>query len=77
MPRIQRDGKQYTTAPPQDSHINSKLATLPSLSPATEPAAEPDFEDVFYKHNYAANMKLVSYYMLYGYVDHTPTKCTF
>ncbi|RDX44130.1 hypothetical protein OH76DRAFT_1409386 [Lentinus brumalis] len=26
----------------------------------------PDFEDVFYKHNYAANTKLISYYMLYG-----------
>ncbi|KAI0687065.1 glycoside hydrolase superfamily [Earliella scabrosa] len=25
-----------------------------------------EFEDVFYKHNYAANMKMVSYYMFYG-----------
>ena len=27
-----------------------------------------DFEDVFYKENWAANAKLISYYMLYGYV---------
>ena len=27
-----------------------------------------EFEDVFYKHNYAANMKMVSYYMFYGCV---------
>ena len=26
----------------------------------------PDFEDVFYKHNWAANEKLVNYYMFYG-----------
>ncbi|KAM5541241.1 hypothetical protein V8D89_005170 [Ganoderma adspersum] len=26
----------------------------------------PDFEDVFYKQNWAANAKLVSYYMFYG-----------
>ncbi|TBU36471.1 glycoside hydrolase superfamily [Dichomitus squalens] len=26
----------------------------------------PDFEDVFYKHNWAANEKLVNYYMIYG-----------
>ncbi|KAI0738816.1 glycoside hydrolase superfamily [Daedaleopsis nitida] len=26
----------------------------------------PDFQDVFYKHNWAANIKLVSYYMFYG-----------
>ncbi|KAM5541244.1 hypothetical protein V8D89_005173 [Ganoderma adspersum] len=26
----------------------------------------PDFQDVFYKHNWAANVKLVSYYMFYG-----------
>ncbi|KAM5536288.1 hypothetical protein V8D89_010065 [Ganoderma adspersum] len=25
-----------------------------------------DFQDVFYKHNWAANVKLVSYYMFYG-----------
>ena len=28
----------------------------------------PDFQDVFYKHNWAANVKLVSYYMFYGCV---------
>ena len=26
----------------------------------------PDFEDVFYKQNWASNVKLISYYMLYG-----------
>ncbi|KAH9850132.1 glycoside hydrolase superfamily [Lenzites betulinus] len=26
----------------------------------------PDFEDVFYKQNWAANVKLISYYMVYG-----------
>ena len=26
----------------------------------------PDFEDVFYKHNWASNVKLISYYMFYG-----------
>ncbi|PCH40579.1 glycoside hydrolase family 35 protein [Wolfiporia cocos MD-104 SS10] len=26
----------------------------------------PDFQDVFYKHNWASNVKLISYYMLYG-----------
>ncbi|EIW59741.1 uncharacterized protein TRAVEDRAFT_37024 [Trametes versicolor FP-101664 SS1] len=26
----------------------------------------PDFQDVFYKHNWAANAKLLSYYMVYG-----------
>ena len=28
----------------------------------------PDFQDVFYKQNWASNVKLVSYYMFYGYV---------
>lgn len=28
----------------------------------------PDFQAVFYKNNWAANVKLISYYMLYGYV---------
>jgi Glycosyl hydrolases family 35 len=27
----------------------------------------PDFQDVFYKHNWASNVKLISYYMIYGY----------
>ncbi|KAF8508821.1 glycoside hydrolase family 35 protein [Hysterangium stoloniferum] len=27
----------------------------------------PDYEDVFYKHNWASNAKLMSFYMLYGY----------
>ena len=26
----------------------------------------PDFEDVFYKHNWASNAKLLNYYMLFG-----------
>ena len=26
----------------------------------------PDFQDVFYKHNWAANVKMISYYMFYG-----------
>lgn len=29
----------------------------------------PDFQDVFYKHNWAANAKLLSYYMVYGYAS--------
>ena len=33
---------------------------------ACELLTGPDFQDVFYKHNWAANMKLVSYYMFYG-----------
>ncbi|RPD56740.1 hypothetical protein L226DRAFT_468186 [Lentinus tigrinus ALCF2SS1-7] len=33
---------------------------------ACELLTGPDFQDVFYKHNWAANAKLVSYYMLYG-----------
>ncbi|KAI0693625.1 glycoside hydrolase superfamily [Cerioporus squamosus] len=33
---------------------------------ACEVLTGPDFQDVFYKHNWAANMKLVSYYMFYG-----------
>lgn len=28
----------------------------------------PDFMNVFYKNNWAANEKLVSYYMVFGYV---------
>ncbi|PIL34790.1 hypothetical protein GSI_02577 [Ganoderma sinense ZZ0214-1] len=27
---------------------------------------EPAFQDVFYKHNWASNVKLISYYMVYG-----------
>ena len=27
---------------------------------------EPAFQDVFYKQNWASNVKLISYYMLYG-----------
>ena len=26
----------------------------------------PDFENVFYKHNWASNAKLINYYMFYG-----------
>ncbi|KAI0632367.1 glycoside hydrolase superfamily [Trametes polyzona] len=33
---------------------------------ACEVLTGPDFQDVFYKHNWAANAKLVSYYMVYG-----------
>ncbi|RDX44129.1 hypothetical protein OH76DRAFT_1446217 [Lentinus brumalis] len=33
---------------------------------ACEVLTGPDFQDVFYKHNWAANAKLVSYYMFYG-----------
>lgn len=32
----------------------------------------PDFQDVFYKQNWASNAKLLSYYMLYGY---DPVQC--
>ena len=28
----------------------------------------PDFEDIFYKNNWAANAKMISYYMTYGCV---------
>ena len=31
----------------------------------------PDFQDVFYKENWASNVKMISYYMLYGYA-HCP-----
>ncbi|KAI0738819.1 glycoside hydrolase superfamily [Daedaleopsis nitida] len=33
---------------------------------ACELLTGPDFQDVFYKHNWASNVKLISYYMLYG-----------
>ncbi|TBU22169.1 glycoside hydrolase superfamily [Dichomitus squalens] len=33
---------------------------------ACELLTGPDFQDVFYKHNWAANVKMISYYMLYG-----------
>ena len=33
----------------------------------------PDFEDVFYKNNWASNVKMVSYYTFYGYV----TRCRY
>ena len=35
---------------------------------ACELLTGPDFQDVFYKHNWASNAKLISYYMLYGRV---------
>ena len=34
---------------------------------ACEVLTGPDFEDVFYKNNWAANIKMMSYYMFYGY----------
>ncbi len=34
---------------------------------ACEVLTGPDFQDVFYKENWASNVKLISYYMLYGY----------
>ena len=37
---------------------------------ACEVLTGPDFQDVFYKQNWASNVKLISYYMLYGYVAH-------
>lgn len=33
-----------------------------------------DFMDVFYKQNWASNVKLISYYMLYGWVFNNPIK---
>ncbi|KAI0352572.1 hypothetical protein OH77DRAFT_1428259 [Trametes cingulata] len=33
---------------------------------ACEVLTGPDFQDVFYKNNWASNVKLISYYMLYG-----------
>lgn len=33
---------------------------------ACELLTGPDFQDVFYKENWASNVKLISYYMLYG-----------
>ncbi|RDX44153.1 hypothetical protein OH76DRAFT_1487358 [Lentinus brumalis] len=33
---------------------------------ACEVLTGPDFQDVFYKENWASNVKLISYYMLYG-----------
>ncbi|OCH94229.1 hypothetical protein OBBRIDRAFT_789567 [Obba rivulosa] len=33
---------------------------------ACEVLTGPDFQDVFYKQNWASNVKLISYYMLYG-----------
>lgn len=33
---------------------------------ACEVLTGPDFQGVFYKHNWASNAKLISYYMLYG-----------
>lgn len=35
---------------------------------ACEVLTGPDFQDVFYKQNWASNVKLISYYMLYGCV---------
>ena len=35
---------------------------------ACEVMTGPDFQDVFYKWNWASNVKLISYYMFYGYV---------
>lgn len=35
---------------------------------ACEVLTGSDFMDVFYKWNWASNVKLISYYMLYGYV---------
>ncbi|KAI0632368.1 glycoside hydrolase superfamily [Trametes polyzona] len=34
--------------------------------PACEVLTGPDFQDVFYKNNWASNAKLLSYYMVYG-----------
>jgi hypothetical protein len=33
---------------------------------ACEVLTGPDFQEVFYKNNWAANAKLVSYYMIHG-----------
>ena len=33
-----------------------------------------DFENVFYKHNWASNAKLINYYMFYGYALLTPCR---
>lgn len=33
---------------------------------ACEVLTGPDFQDVFYKQNWASNAKLISFYMLYG-----------
>lgn len=35
---------------------------------ACEILTGPDFMDVFYKQNWASNVKLISYYMVYGLV---------
>lgn len=35
---------------------------------ACEVLTGPDFQDVFYKQNWASNVKMISYYMLYGYL---------
>lgn len=35
---------------------------------ACEVLTGPDFQDVFYKQNWASNAKLMSFYMLYGLV---------
>ena len=35
---------------------------------ACEVLTGPDFQDVFYKWNWASNVKLISYYMLFGCV---------
>ncbi len=34
---------------------------------ACEVLTGPDFQDIFYKQNWASNVKLISYYMIYGY----------
>ena len=36
----------------------------------------PDFQDVFYKWNWASNVKLISYYMLFGYVVILSPSCS-
>ena len=35
---------------------------------ACEALTGADFEDVFYKQNWASNVKMISYYMVFGYV---------
>lgn len=36
----------------------------------------PEYEDVFYKQNWASNVKMVSYYMFYGCVSFPATLCS-
>ena len=50
-----------------------RIATGGSFDPwggpgydACEVLTGPDFQDVFYKENWASNVKLISYYMVYG-----------